>query len=362
MASSTTPAAGTAHTSLRSVLAGAGSWVTTSTRAQRAAQRGERLHGGAQHQGLAVGHASLQASGAVGRSGVRPVAAADGVVHGGPARSGRGPAIAELDGLDRLHGHRGLREAPVEAAVPLGVAAEPGDEAHRDDLQQPSERVAPVGGLEDLRAHRRLRRAVEHAQRGDLQSLAELPVGHPRARVVRALVAHRADGQHARAHRDAAGREEASGHRPGRHPRRGLPSARPLEHVAQVGAVVLQRPREVGVPRTRRGHRIGRRRKGLRAHAPLPVGEVAVLDAERDGRAEGLGPSHAGLDADHVVLDLHAPAAAVAALASREVAVDVAGEERQPGGDAVDEGEEGGTVGLPSGGPAKVGHDGCGGL
>jgi hypothetical protein len=94
----------------------------------------------------------------------------------------------------------------------------------------------------------------------------------------------------------------------------------------------LSAPGQVGVPRARRAHRLGRAREGLWAHAPRPVGEVAVLDAQRDGRAEGLAAAHARLDADDVALDLHAPAAAVAALSPREVAVDVLGEEGRPAG------------------------------
>src|SRR5438093_3982325 len=81
----------------------------------------------------------------------------------------------------------------------------------------------------------------------------------------------------------------------------------------------------------------------------LPVLPVAVGDLEGDRAAERRAPANAGEDADLVALDLHAPATAVAALASREVLVDLALGDRQTGRDAVDDGDQGLTVGFASG-------------
>ena len=57
-------------------------------------------------------------------------------------------------------------------------------------------------------------------------------------------------------------------------------------------------------------------------HHRLPVGEVAVEDADRDGGAEGDAPADTALEERLVLLDLHAAAATVAVLAAREVAGD----------------------------------------
>src|SRR5690606_37008772 len=111
-----------------------------------------------------------------------------------------------------------------------------------------------------------------------------------------------------------------------RHPRRRLPRARPLQDVAQVVAVVLQAPGQVGMARARTHDGFRRGLEGLGPHAPDPVLVVAVHDRHRDGAAEGLATAHAAQDAHAVGLDLHAAAAPVALLTTGEVTVDVRGE------------------------------------
>ena len=79
----------------------------------------------------------------------------------------------------------------------------------------------------------------------------------------------------------------------------------------------------------------------------FPVLEVQVDDLERDRAAERLPVPDTGLDLDPVGLDLHAPAAAVAQLATREIAVDVIGSQRQASRKALDQGNQRRPVGLP---------------
>src|SRR5437660_820294 len=81
----------------------------------------------------------------------------------------------------------------------------------------------------------------------------------------------------------------------------------------------------------------------------LSVLAVAVRDLERDGTAERGSPPHAREDVDRVALDLHAAAAPVAALAARQVLVDVALGQRQARREAVDDRHEGLTVGPARG-------------
>ena len=66
--------------------------------------------------------------------------------------------------------------------------------------------------------------------------------------------------------------------------------------------------------RTHARHRLRRRLWRLVAHAILPVGPVAVLDAQRDRRAERVPMPDARKYLDGVALDLHPSAASVAAL------------------------------------------------
>ena len=104
--------------------------------------------------------------------------------------------------------------------------------------------------------------------------------------------------------------------------RRGLASAGALEDVAHVGEAVLLGADEVGVARPRQVHLGGLGLDRPRVHPLFPVGEVAVVDLERDRAAERAAVADAGGDVGAVGLDLHAPAAAVAELAAREVAVE----------------------------------------
>jgi uncharacterized protein (TIGR00251 family) len=63
-------------------------------------------------------------------------------------------------------------------------------------------------------------------------------------------------------------------------------------------------------------------------------------------------------DLDPVLLDLHPAAAAVAFLAARQVQVDFLGQERQSGGDALDDGGEARAMGLARREPAQGRHGG----
>src|SRR5690348_7767142 len=111
-------------------------------------------------------------------------------------------------------------------------------------------------------------------------------------------------------------------------PRHRLPRAGPLQDVACVLAVVLERAREIGVAGAGAGHltpplRAGR--VGLGRHDVLPVLPVAVPHQHRDGRAQRLAGAHAGEPFDLVGLDLHAGAAAVAAHTPLQLDIDALG-------------------------------------
>ena len=90
-----------------------------------------------------------------------------------------------------------------------------------------------------------------------------------------------------------------------------------------------------------------------RVHPLLPVGVVAVGDLEGDRAAERAAVADAGGDLGGVLLDLHAPAAAVAELAARHVVVDRVAVELEARGEALDDGGEAGPVALPGGDDAQ---------
>ena len=152
---------------------------------------------------------------------------------------------------------------------------------------------------------------------------------------------------------DADRAQERLRERAARHARRGLARARALEHVAHVGEAELPDAGEVGVAGAREVHlgHVGLDRP--RVHPLLPVGVVAVGDLEGDGAAERAAVADAGGDLRGVPLDLHPPAAAVAELAARHVAVDRLAVELEPGGQALDDGGEARAVALPGGDDAQ---------
>src|SRR5262249_28659839 len=104
--------------------------------------------------------------------------------------------------------------------------------------------------------------------------------------------------------------------------------------------------------------------EGVGAHTSGPVGVVAVDDGEGDGAAQGLAAANAADHAGLVGLDLHPPAASVAALAAGQVVVDVLGQEGQPRGDAFHDREELGPVRFTCRRPSEPhrshGSAGCG--
>ena len=119
--------------------------------------------------------------------------------------------------------------------------------------------------------------------------------------------------------------QQLFGDRAGGDARRGLARRGALEDVAKIAAVVLHPADQIDVPRTRCMHAPLLRLGGVdvpHAHRRFPVLEIAIADDDRDRRAERLAAANAADDLDLIVLDLHPPAAPVAVLAPRHVAID----------------------------------------
>src|SRR6185369_15305183 len=127
---------------------------------------------------------------------------------------------------------------------------------------------------------------------------------------------------------DAEARQQLTRQRARRNTRGGFAGAGALEHVTDVGMSVLHRAGEVGVSWTRACDRravgAGRtlRHLLLDVHGLLPVHPIAIANENRDRGASRPPLAHAGQDLRAVAFDLHAAAAAVAALAAFELAIE----------------------------------------
>ena len=129
----------------------------------------------------------------------------------GAAERGEGEAVADLDALDRLDAHQRRRQPRVQASLAGGVRAEPRNDSAGADLDDPADGVA-LGAC-------------------SVDALLEVVADDGARDVDPDLAQQRL--------RDRAGGDDHGG----------VPRARPLERVADVGEPVLQRACEVGVAR-----------------------------------------------------------------------------------------------------------------
>ena len=115
---------------------------------------------------LAVGHAALEAAGAVGGPLPRALLAAlDRVVGLGAGAAAGGQGGADLHRLDGRYRHHRLGQPAVELLVPLRVRAEAGGHAVGDHGDRAAQGVAVVAGLVDQGDHLGLQGAVDGSQR-----------------------------------------------------------------------------------------------------------------------------------------------------------------------------------------------------
>src|SRR5581483_3081219 len=267
------------------------------------------------------------------------------VVDGGAGTAGGLEPEADLDALRGLDAHERVREPAVELPVPLRVAPEPRRCPDDDRLDDAAERVARLLALVDARDDAALGVGVRHPDRRFLRPHEDVLGREPG--VIRRDAADLRDPPH---DADAERREERLREAADRDPRGGLARARALEDVPDVAMVVLERAGEIGVPGPRaRDREIRIAILRARRHLLLPVPPVAVLDPERDRRAERLAPTDAGANLGFVLLDLHATAAAVAAHAALQIAIDRVDGDRDAGGEALDDSGQPGSVRLPGG-------------
>ena len=127
---------------------------------------------------------------------------------------------------------------------------------------------------------------------------------------------------------NAEAAEDLSSQAAGRHARRGFPGAGALEDVANVLVSVLDRSREVRMPRPRSGDLrpayaacpFGHVR--LDVHCLLPVDPVAIANQQRDRRAGRPAMANPGEDLHPVAFDGHPSPASVTPLAPPKLVVE----------------------------------------
>ena len=231
----------------------------------------------------------------------------------GAVGSGRRDSRADLHTLHGLDRHHRLRQPRVEFFVPLRVRAEAGDHVVRHNFENASDRVP--GAMHDVHftLHLGFRLGVNAAQ-GGIQIFADsLNLAPGRG----ARQTRLADGDHMAQHFAFKLAEQQLGNRARCHARGGFPRRRALQDVPRIMEIEFHGAGQVRVARARRGQTaLGAFgvRKLFNGERLFPVGPVAILDAQGDGRADGLPVPHAGQEFDAVLFDFLAPAAAIAQL------------------------------------------------
>ena len=253
------------------------------------------------------------------------------IMHVGAERS-RGPhRIANLHRLHRLQRHHGRRQLRVQPLVPIGVSAEPGRHVVRDHLEDAADGVAGAQHKVHLLLHARFGVGIGAIEQ-DLFFLRECLDRVPCDRSIKPRIT---DRDHVTQHFDSQFAQQQLGDCSRRNARRRFARRRPLQHVARLGEVVLQRARKIGMARTRRSHALVLRRIAFLDRQRLgPVLPVLVGQQHGNRRADGLAVPHAAQDVRRVALDAHASAAAVALLAPPKLAIHEFEIDRETGGHA----------------------------
>lgn len=264
-------------------------------------------------------------------------------------------AIADLDALDGLDTHEGLREPGVEPAVPVHVGTDSRRQTPDEDLGHSPECVAALADLVDELDSRSGGLLVEDANRVGVNR-GEVTV----ARQWRVFGdTHRADGKRVAQGRDAQLGQESLRDRPERDARGCLPGARPFQDRASLVEAVLLHADQVSVSWARAGQLRASagvedgRVDGLRAHDLDPLGPLGVADADADGRTHREAVPHAGREREFILFELHASAAAVAELSTREVGTEIVEGKWDTSRESLEDRKEFWAVGFPGREPSK---------
>ena len=358
MASATTPAAGTAQTSERWWWALAASPVLTSTVLRARGHGGDRLHRGADAEHVADAHAALDAAGAVGRADDPAVGVLDDLVVGGRAAAGRGEeAVADLDALDGLDAHQGSRPAANRGGgpsgrscpVPAGVRRR-GPRRRRRGFRLPCARRRP---RRPWRRRFRGRSSAAGRRRGPGRCPGPAAAGLPGPAVLAIETVwetssmpsclRNAEATVPRATRVAVSRALARSST-------GRASSKPY-FCMPVKSAWPGRGRVSGALRAWSARTSGVH--GVGGHDLLPLGPFGVADLDGDGAALGDAVADAAEDRDHILLELHPRAAAVAEPAAGQRIGDLGAGEFHTGGHAFDNSDQCRAMGFSGSQPTQ---------
>ncbi len=217
---------------------------------------------------------------------------------------------------------------PSRRVLPRDVRTQAGNDAEGDHLEHATDRLVRLALHVDVLDHRAARLGVQAADRVRVDGVEVGEAQRPAGR----RGVHGADLDDVRADLDAERRQERAAQRAAGDARRRLARAGALEHVAHVGEVVLPDAHEIRMAGPRQVHLGDVGLDRVRVHPLLPVRVVAVGDLQGDRPAERRAVAHARRDERAIGLDLHPPAAAVAELPARHVAVDRLRGEPRPAG------------------------------
>ena len=199
-----------------------------------------------------------------------------------------------------------------------------------DDLKDAAERIPCLLRRVDAFSHARPCRCVTAVQ--------IIGVGH--SDIVgtdgRRIDGHTADLRNMGRNVNAECREELAADSADRDAHRRLACTRPLEDVTRIPAIVLQHARQIGVSGAHCRDPFPRRcTKGI--HAIRPVHKVAIHDLQGKRCADGLAKAQPREHEHAIRLDLHAPAASIAALTARKLGIELRTRELQPRRQTIDD-------------------------
>ena len=228
------------------------------------------------------------------------------------------------------------------------MAAKTNRKTAHHHLEATAQGIACVPGLVDGGDHALSGRRIEGSDRREIRSRIEICGEEIRRRGLDI-----ADAGHVAADRCARHPlQKHLGQSSRGHPRRRLARRRPFQYVAGIAPIVLENPRQIRMARPRQIDRLERLRVPLRVgkgvrHGRRPILPVAIVNQERQRRAQGDAKPDAGEDFGAVGLDLHAPSATISPLAARQIGIDIGSRiQRNPRREALDDGHEATAMGF----------------
>ena len=264
-------------------------------------------------------------------------------------KAGRLKPQPNLDALDGLHRHHGLRKTSVQLLRPLGMRTEPKWQPHRTDFHHATQRVpVPFGSVDEFLTGGFVFRGAQRKQRVAITQLLEFRQqfrlfgwifrGIQRLekpfRLGQNLEIRGSNGAHEAEHVDSQRGQQLTRQPTRRHTRGRFSSAGPFQNRPHAGEV-LPRAAQISMagPWT---FQIAQPRQTV----------VPIFDPQRNGTAQRQRALHAGQNLDRVGFQRLPPAASVATLTPLKLAIDHGRVDVQPCGKTVHQCQKALTVRL----------------